>query len=563
MTPTSGPDDGDDDEKDEVEPFDDDHLARLAFDGNGSTGAYTPEGTEIHLGGSDRLEDLVVFLHEAHHASLNDSTAWGAAVHVLARLGPTRRASFLAALGAARHTHESYATYASVSVALAHDVSAEAVLAGYPNYRPLYRATRLFVEPAGGPHRRYLAATAAARLAMQTPIIEYLIASRLASFDVADLREIDTPDGRWRWLLRQGQALCAQACNEADEAVRDGHGTEALEADIHGRELDATADELDVVWGLWEAVAYDRFATALASAGATPLTYNGHQEGARQLVEEARRINPSISLRVAAIGNPAPDDRSLAGAAIESVRLHLSPNRWRAERCAMGAAELAEERAGHQIGGEPVLIVDVRLPPRLNELYRWSPADTQWLLEHSEPVVACRLIADSGTESVITHCPVESPDDLRALADAWRERGPAIAIVSASSLIDRNWVGEWFPPLNDTSTLVMLIDVELDRFVANWTAGPLSVTVAEIVDASGVTRFAAAFVPADQQVLWLYLADEASVKLLVQQVSQTEGIVLVHGAKLDDPWRHALELASTHLLATESFIDMKGLEGYP
>jgi hypothetical protein len=546
---------------DKTESFGDDHLARLSLDGFGSTGFYTPEVTEMRLGGVDRLADLVVFLHEAHHASLNDSTAWGAAVHVLARLGAASRPSFLAVLEAARQTHESYATYASVSVALAHDVSAEVVLAGYPNYLPLHRATARFVAHGAGPHRRYLAATAAARVAMQCPIMDLLIAKDLAGFDPAELREIDTPDGRWRWLLRRGPALCQLGCDEADRVVRKAHGTAALEADVQGRELDATADELDPAWGLWEAVVYDRFAIALAGAGASPLTYNGHQDGASRLVAAGRLIDASLPLRVASIDNPAPDDRSLAGAAIESVRLHLAPVPWRAEWWPIDPVVLAEERASQRIDAESVLIIDVRLPRRLLDLYRWPPTDAKWLGERSSPVVASRLITGDETESVITHCPIDDPEDLRTLVDAWSERGPALSIVSVSALIDRNWVGSWLQPLGERSTLVMLIDVELDRFVANWTGGSLSVTVAEIVDASGTTRFAAAFVPTSQPVLWLFVADEASVKLLVQQVAQTGGVALRQGAKLVDPWRMALELASTHLLATESFVDLKGLEG--
>ena len=40
----------------------------------------------LTLASADQIVDRIVYLHEIHHAGLNDSTAWGTALHLFARL---------------------------------------------------------------------------------------------------------------------------------------------------------------------------------------------------------------------------------------------------------------------------------------------------------------------------------------------------------------------------------------------------------------------------------------------------------------------------------------------
>ena len=98
----------------------DDHLARLCFDRPaGSAGHYTPHAFGLRLSGSEQRVDHVVYLHEVHHAALNDMTAWGSLLHLYARLPEHRGEDFGRILDACRTLHESYATYGSVGIASA------------------------------------------------------------------------------------------------------------------------------------------------------------------------------------------------------------------------------------------------------------------------------------------------------------------------------------------------------------------------------------------------------------------------------------------------------------
>ena len=54
-------------------------MVPVAFTVWATPGSFTERGTDVTAG-------RAVHLHEAHHAALNDSTAWGSALHILARL---------------------------------------------------------------------------------------------------------------------------------------------------------------------------------------------------------------------------------------------------------------------------------------------------------------------------------------------------------------------------------------------------------------------------------------------------------------------------------------------
>jgi hypothetical protein len=199
----------------------------LCFVGDaGSSGTYRPDGTDVWLDGTDRVRDIVVSLHEAHHGSLNDSTACGAVLHVLGRLDQDRFGEqFTVVLDSARRVHESFATYASLNLAMVHFVGPETVLDVYPAYASLYAQTSRWLSGIRGAHHRFLAAMTAARLSMQTPVIDRVLETGFDRFVLADLRHIDTPDGRWSWLLRQGPTWLSEiAVGVRNRSVRAGLG---------------------------------------------------------------------------------------------------------------------------------------------------------------------------------------------------------------------------------------------------------------------------------------------------------------------------------------------------
>jgi hypothetical protein len=348
----------------------DDHLAELMFNGGGqSHGAYTPERVTLTLAGRDQLTDHVVYLHEVHHRGLNDSTAWGVALHLFADLPEPRHQCFLPLLDACRLPHEAFATFASINVAAARHPDAAAVLAAYPQYAPLYRALAELTSAGGGPHREYLLATALARVSMQTPVLDVLLESSEFSVAPGDVRAIDTPNGRWRWLLQHSGDLAARAAADADTALDD---VVLLEQD-DGRHEDISDPGNDSKWERWEQTAYATLASGLRLAGATPLEYNGYMTRAPEAVERALELAPSLRMRAARITDPTPDDRGLASATVERVRLTLSDPPYAARFFSLDPAQVVDEVDDRcRIAGQPGFVLSVRFPSRMRDSYRWG-----------------------------------------------------------------------------------------------------------------------------------------------------------------------------------------------
>jgi hypothetical protein len=540
-----------------------DHLRRLSFDGlNASRGSYTPERTELHLLGTDRVQHLVVRMHEAHHIALNDSTAWGTALHVVSRLGPGHDDGFVGLLDMARVTHESFATYASVSVALARHALAAEVLATYPAYAPLHRATGRLLVPVAGEHRRYLMATALARVAMQTPIIEALVDS-LTLPAREPPRWLDTPDGRWRWLMRAGASIVAAAAADADDLVRQRGEEGALAADGRDDAEGTAEDGWDEAWVAWEAAAYEVAAAALRTAGATVLPYDGHQEGTKELVARAVALRPDLGLRADAMEG-APDDRALAGATITGVRMHHAPELWGARLLPVAPSEIVAHRQGHVVGGQPTLVLDARLSTRLARLYRWPAEERDELLTERRARVDVRLIGDDDGEDVVLHSPLATPEAATDLVGEWHGRGPALSIVGVSCLADRGWSTDWWDVLADRTEVVMLVDVALDHFVGSWSRDARRIGATHIAIADEETHAVHGLVlaPEGSSIRWLYLGDEVSASLLRYQLDTTPGVEVVDDPGLPEREGTWVQVVVTHLLATESFTDLDGLEGY-
>jgi hypothetical protein len=546
-------------------PPPEDHLAELCFAAEGaSAGAYTPDRTTLTLAGADAATDHVVYLHEIHHAGLNDSTAWGTALHLFAALPEPYRACFLPLLDACRLPHEAFATYASVSVASArHAEAAVAVLDHYPAYVPLYEALARTVAPVAGPHRRYLAATALARLAMQTPLLDVLLERPSLVIAPADLRAIDTPNGRWRWFLRSGPELAAAAARAADAAVRETHGRDPLRSDRPGADPDEVAAEgLDAAWEIWEKTAYALVAEQLEAAGASTLEFNGHMDAAAAVLERGRGVDPTLKLKAARLAQPAPDDRALAGATIARVRLTLADGLWPARLLDLEADQLVDEVDDrNRIAGKPGLVLTARLPARLASSFRWDGDDHERLAIATSPLVAARAIEQDEDGTVIAHLMVRDPAFLAEALTVWQARGPVVSVVSASCLVDTIWRDRWLPALRDAGPLVVLVDVELERFVGSWVTRDATVYGGAIhVEDAARDYWAIGISADDDPTLWLALADEMTTRLFLEQLRQTPGLAFESQTSHLERWSGVLPVVLTHLLATESFLDFEGLD---
>ena len=549
-----------------------DHLARLCFEGPGSTGRYTPHAYTLRLQGVEQSTDHVVYLHEVHHATLNDVTAWGSALHVYARLPAAAGRAFVHLLDACRTTHESLATFASVRLAAARHGVLDGVLAAYPDYVGLYDTAVRLVQEIPGPGRKQLAVSALARLCMQTPVLETVDEVGLEAFRLADVPDADRPDSRWRWFVRQGPAALAAAAESADRVLAERFGPAATATDGPDGDLyESTASVHDAAWDAWEEAAYEHLRSLIAATGARTLDLNGHRESSEALIGSVEAVHGDIGLRVPMSDEQRQDDAAVASSVLQQVRHDLAAgDRHRArllERTPADLVDVLARRPGH--GDRPALIVDARPVRRLAALYRW-PDDT--LPEPSdEPLVAVRAVVDhtendTGNETavgadpdkVVGHAVVPEPDALPELAERWGGRGPLAACVSASCLVDTAWTRRWLEPLGALGPLFVLADVEPDRFVPAWVRDDRQVNALTItVEETGRRRAALLFTAGT--AWWLVLAEDVTVALMVEYLGRRLGPRLSSDLAPFEPVRDAATAVIGHLLATESFVSFDAL----
>lgn len=529
------------------------HLARLCLEGAGSTGQYTPHAFDLRLLGTRQAADHIVYLHEVHHAALNDVTAWGTVLHLYARL-PDSAPLFARLLDSCRTVHESLATFAGVQIATARHGALDDVLAAYPQYIPLYRATVNVTAGVAGPNRRQQTATALARVCMQTPILDAIAEAGLRGFALSSVRALDRPDTRWNWFLRQGPELIAAAADAADRIVVDEFGPEALMSDRLGGDLYRATDRShDAAWDRWELATYDHLRAALAATDATVLTLNGHQDGTARLLELAHTTHGDLGLRAAMTAEQRRSDADIASSVLQQVRHNFTGGEpHRAVPVGMTVDDLVRVLGDRPvIDGRPALIVDARPPDRLAVLYRWPP-------EPEPPPVAVRLVVEDERGEAIGHVPVADPATLSTLVERWADRGVLAVCVSASCLADPGFARQWLPAAPRPAFI--LVDVEPDRFVPRWAAAgdPIVAIPVQVTDTGG-NRTALLLSSDDSGIWWLVVADDVTVRLVIEYMRGLVGDALHSGNDAFAAIRDPARVVITHILATESFTSFDAL----
>jgi hypothetical protein len=528
------------------------HLARLCIEGAGSTGHYTPHAFDLRLLGTRQAADHIVYLHEVHHAALNDVTAWGTVLHVLTRL-PDAAAGFARLLDSCRTTHESLATFASVQIATARHGALDDVLAAYPEYVPLYRATTRVTAGVPGPNRRQQVATALARLCMQTPILDVITGTGLAAFTLSAVRAIDRPDTRWNWFLRRGPGLITAAAGAADRVVADEFGPEVLTSDGPGGDLYTATDRShDEAWDRWELAAYDHLRAALATTGARTLALNGHQEETARLLDLAHAEHGDLGLRAAMTADQRRSDADIASSVLQQVRHNFTGEPQRAVTVPMTTEELVRILGDRPVlDGRPAIVVDARPPARLAALYRWPP-------EPDLPAVAVRLIVEDQQGPAVGHVPIADPAALRTLVRIWGDRGVLALCVGASCFADPGFAHEWLPAAPRPA--FVLVDVEPDRFVPRWASAGNPVVAAPVqVTDTGGNRTALLMSNDDSGIWWLVVADDVTVRLMLEYARQLLGPALDIDSGAFAAIRDPARVVITHVLATESFTSFDAL----
>jgi hypothetical protein len=529
--------------------------------GEGSYNSFDKWSTSLH-GGAGSAGARLVTVHEALHAVLNDTTAFGAllaACAVLAKVvGGPYKLALKTLVEQCRGVHEAFATFQSLWLVVAGDTS---YLSGYPRYLRWYKDASELVPVPDHMRRKEMMLEAAARVCMQAPVLTRLTGETAVIADALPPPAGERPDERFALLHRVADAkFWARAWDQCAVAVSDTPLWEALEASDHDVALrpetydDAFSEPLATCAHLL----YSAVAALLAEHGLATLEYDGHRDPLTDVIAFVEREAPAARGMLL----DSSDERGVQEETFELWRRERLVVRERPRPAVVRRFNdvLQDRQIAVLLSGEGErmhVFASVRPTHRLLEQFAVGDADASWLGSRgSAPVVTIR--SDNADQVELTV--VDEPAQLSRLAAVLPAPLVIYANVSLACLGDLTWRRHWSRALH-RARLTGLFDLSPMAQVNLWRNEhqKLRYAQATIRDGNGE--------PAD---LMVWMVGDTNLPLLLVCTSVTSDILRQYiesvypDARLDADIigrrQGEIELTTSHLLQEEYFFD---LSAYP
>lgn len=539
----------------------------LHFEGYESYGHYLPGSITLSLSGSDTVEHHVTHVHEIHHKTLNDSTAWGSVLYFAFEYKLWTHELFGDLLSAARFTHEIFATFISINLAETRFPDAKQILHPGSLYAEYYRRAAEFVRDIDDPMRKDCIITALARVAMQCPVLSVAGGAFPGLFELSDIPNADRPDCRMSLLLRDMASHIREIASAADIAVAKRFGTESLRrVTAYGGVNDPQNDES---WQAWEQHWFEHFRTYLTGCGSRVLSWDGHIDDTSQMADRLAAIMPT-RLRVNAEHTSDPTGYEESVAVLATTRFPLQRTLWRASLGEMhGIIDpddfLRVVTHVTETDGVPDLVFQARLAGRLLDSYRWSDNARSYLANMKNTVVVsvkCIVNVGDTDELEVFHVILRNPADLLELLSSWNSRGPTAFCVAASCYVDPHFAEQWVEPTRQHVPMVVLLDVP-----TNVLTGPERAMLPPDREVYGVywnltgTPYRALIWHVEGQThVGIHIGDDLATQLIAGQFSDSFGRNLTMQDVDWSQWKPQLTAVIRSIISCESFVDQRSLE---
>ncbi|WP_067905068.1 hypothetical protein [Nocardia vaccinii] len=537
------------------------------FQSEASSDYYLPTGLTLSLVGDSEVEHHVTHLHEVYHKSLNDSTAWGSALHFAYEYQPWAQELFGDLRHAAFTTHEVFATFKSINLAEMHYPEAASVLTKGSRYERYYRRARTFVQSVDSAIRQDLVVTAATRVSMQTPILEVAAAAFPGSFELSAVANADRPDTRFIWLLDNTAPFLTAIVRRADEAVTERFGEDA----VHGHVLDRGVEdpELDDLWDTWEQVVYDEFAHQLTQLGSTVLPMREHHGTAARIAGLFQNVG-STGVLVAPADAPPSTDYDESVAVVSKTRFPLRQELWPASFGYLKGVVDPEDfmhvlTQVASVNGVPELVFHARLAGRLADSYAWGDSAKERLDALGNEIVVsvkCRTNVGDTDELEIFHVAFKDAADALEVVDVWGDRGPRAFCISASCFVDADFAAEWIDPLRARLPTVLLLDVPTRTLTGDEKALLPGDQPAYGVywGLTGTPYKALVWNVEGQPHVGIFIGDSLATQLIYGQFEDIMG----ENFSMEDAdwseWESTIAAVIRSITYCESFVDLRALE---
>lgn len=409
------------------------------------------------------MQSEMVTNHEILHGTLNSFSAYGTVLVVYFALVDEEpdlyKETYLDLLGAAKNTHETYATFMSFPPGF----SVEAVYRELPvaYHRYLDAALRL-VDKVPPTLLGWLAVESYLTAVMCPPMIRAALQHGLGRFQLGDLPSAMQPDERLRRLMRCGSTLNDTMAFVVEHEL--GDQPETLNR-LRGSDPAVIEEISDDVFDQCRILTYDVAARALRECGAPTLDFDEYRNDLPALMEQARQLLPRSGSRLRIsdeTGTVAFDDHRRRQTAMGRIRLRPQPRP--VALLSKGEFDPSAAALGTPPNRQYTLLLG-RQAGRIRKSYRLDEESNRKLpADNTALVLLVKLRTDPPSFAVF-----DDPEEWEELAtspairDADSSRCTNSDLLTWASVVSRTSPG-WISTLISRAQTIT-IDVDADPFV--------------------------------------------------------------------------------------------------
>lgn len=449
----------------------------LEGDPEHSEGRYSMDRWAVRLGCDPRSDEAkMASLHEAYHGLLNDSTAFGSLLHVVALLyrelpdDPRHGLLLTRLMNMALETHELYATYVS-SFLVGRGHARRDLLAAYPDYLRYLDVALAIERCMPNPIVGFQLVQSVTRAAMQADFLARFLQTPAERWDDVEVLESDRPDVRLRALdsldsfIAAGAALARWAAGHESPEIREVMAAR-LDADAeYDRQIDERLDPAIDAIGVF---LYEHCRRKLAARHHSCLEYNGHQANTAALRAHVAPLLPTLRRGRELVAAPEGSQLTDLLAGFADEQLVLDPHPLRATW--LWLDEVPEERWRDLLTGgpRPHALVVVRPWPRVCAQYDFGSRGPPPASELGTLVALRRRAIEPDSRPTVEFILVRTPAQLERMHERLRDIGDLFASCSMSVLASPPWQHAWLPTLRMLRRVSVLIDVNPFHHLRGW-----------------------------------------------------------------------------------------------
>lgn len=461
----------------------DNDIISLLIQGESTSGSFNHASWQIkNVVDSASSAARLTSIHESLHNELNQATAYGLVLQIIAYLSretqEERYQKLLADLvKRCRTTHEIYATYLSTIIVTNtkdNHITVETLLAPYPDYFPYYSNGVYLTKYFNGRYLKQHALLSLIRICFQsTTIINYFV-EHLAAPQLGKIPFQEFPDSRLTFFSKQlDQDFWQKALDEFYEA----HADEAFVIALKANEVapsylgynELIQEENDTLSAKLIQVFESHLQALLLSHQQNTLIGAAHLEYLDSLYQQADLLFPFSKAKTPLLPNPKPFDENLHSLSnFENEILVISETPFEGHFHHLSDFKTADwPKFSSGTGENEHFFISIRLKERLLTQYSFTEQEKLRLETFNQDLFIClrRSLVKAG-KRMVEFLLIETPEQLMEL----HQLTPTIRKLCSTSMLafaDKDWNEQWQHVLQKTTRNTLLFNLSPFRQLMN------------------------------------------------------------------------------------------------